>query len=528
VRSHGAATSSREVATIPSRTAWVPPAAVLLGVGWGSNQFTPMLLVYRRALGLGTGTLEAMFGIYALGLIPGLLLAGPLSDARGRRNVVLAAAGLSLLASVMLVAGAHIVALLFAGRLMAGLSSGAVFAAGTAWLRETSLPPVGTASRDRAVRRAVIAMTAGFGLGPLVAGMLAQWAPAPTIAPYLPHIALMAGVLVPLSKVPETVASGSGRAVRLSVPGARSPRFRRVVAPMAPWVFAAPAIAFALLPSVVGTDRAADAIAVAAVVTTLTALAGVLVQPLARRLEAHAASNRAGITGLLVLSGGLVLGAATAQAQQAWLLVPCAIVLGCAYGLCLVAGLIEVQRIAREGEVASLTAVYYALTYLGFAVPYLLALAAHLASYPVLLLITAALALATAATVARRSAQHPEPHTLREELDVPVPDDREPGRPWKPYPSRSNPRRRPVAGRAQAAAMAASSTSEAMPRPTTGSRNPMAIQAMGAALVSRYPIQTASPVIASPKWPSIIGGGRPAERLRVRRISPWAIQRASR
>lgn len=311
-----------------SRMAWVAPAAVLLGTGWGSNQFVPMLLVYSHTLGLGPGTLEAMFGLYALGLIPGLLLAGPLSDARGRRTVVVPAAALGLLASVVLIAGADSVALLFLGRLLVGVSSGAVFAAGTAWLRETSLPPLGTASRDGAARRAVIAMTAGFALGPLAAGMLAQWAPAPTIVPYLPHIAFMALVLFSLSRAPETVARAARRVVRLSVPEMRSPRFRGVVAPMAPWVLAAPAVAFALLPSVVGADHAAYGIVLAAAIATLTALTGVLAQPLARRLEARAASNRAGIAGLLLLAGGLALGAATAQAQLVWLLVPCAIVLG--------------------------------------------------------------------------------------------------------------------------------------------------------------------------------------------------------
>jgi Na+/melibiose symporter-like transporter len=109
-----------EAAFSSSPLAWLPVAAALLGTGWGSNQITPMLLVYRHTLELGTGTLEAMFGFYALGLIPGLLLAGPLSDARGRRTVVIAAAGLSLLASAALVAGADRVALLFLGRLMAG------------------------------------------------------------------------------------------------------------------------------------------------------------------------------------------------------------------------------------------------------------------------------------------------------------------------------------------------------------------------------------------------------------------------
>ncbi len=402
------ATASKDVVASPSRLAWVAPAAVLMGTGWGSNQFTPMLLVYRHTLGLGTGTLEALFGAYALGLIPGLLLAGPLSDARGRRKIVIPAAALGLLASVALAAGAHSVTLLFLGRLLAGVSSGAVFAAATAWLRETSLPPIGTASPATAARRAAIAMTAGFALGPLVAGMLAQWAPATRVVPYLPHIALMTVVLLLLSKAPETVARGAGRTVRWAVPGIRSARFRWVVAPMAPWVFAAPAIAFALLPSVIGADRAIDGIALVAAITTLTAVAGVLIQPLARRLESGAASNRAGITGLLVLAGGLALAAVTAQTQQDWLLVPCAVVLGCAYGLCLVAGLIEVQRIADEHALARLTAAYYALTYLGFATPYLLALAAHLASYTLLLLIAAALALATTGLVARRSARHPE------------------------------------------------------------------------------------------------------------------------
>jgi len=309
---------------------------------------------------------------------------------------------------VALIAGAHSVAWVFFGRLMAGVSSGAVFAAGTAWLREASLPPRGTTDRDGAARRAAIAMTAGFALGPLVTGLLAQWAPASRTLPYLPHVALMVVVVVALVKVPETVSRSRRHAVRLAVPGIRGPRFRGVVAPMAPWVFAAPAIAFALLPSVVGAQRATDGIALTAAITSLTALAGVLIQPLARGLQTKAASNRAGILGLVALGGGLALAAVTAQAQQVWLLAPCAIVLGCAYGLCLVAGLVEVGRLADDDALAGLTAAYYALTYVGFAAPYLLALAERWASYPILLLISSALALSTAPLVARQSSLHPE------------------------------------------------------------------------------------------------------------------------
>ncbi len=384
---------------------WMPVAGLLAGAGWGSNQFTPMLLVYHARLGLSTATLEALFAAYAAGLIPGLIVAGRWSDVHGRRAVGVFAAAVSLLASAALIAGAHTLALLFVGRLLAGVGSGAAFGAGTAWLRETSLPPFGEADQSTVARRAAVAMTLGFALGPLVAGLLAQWAPAATAVPYLPHIALMVLVLAGLGRVPETVRGHEGgAALAVRLPDVSLRRFRRLVVPLAPWVFAAPAIAFALLPSIVGTGHAADGVALTAVITSLTALAGVLIQPLARRLETGARPHAAAVLGLLVLACGLALAALTAGVRENWLLFPCAIVLGSAYGLCLVAGLLEVQRLAPAQALARLTATYYVFTYLGFAGPYVLAVAAGAVSYSVLLLITGALALLTAGFVGHAAA----------------------------------------------------------------------------------------------------------------------------
>jgi hypothetical protein len=218
------------------------------------------------------------------------------------------------------------------------------------------------------------------------------------VVAYLPHLVLMLGVLTVVPGAPETVARGGAGAITRALPSLRQPRFYRVVAPMAPWVFAAPAVAFALLPSVVGAAHATDGIALTAVVTMATAMAGVFIQPVARRLDAHA-GNRAATLGLTVIVAGLVLAAVTAHAQETWLLIPTSIVLGTGYGLCLVAGLVEVQRLAAPEGLAGLTALYYVLTYIGFAVPYLLALAAHLTGYTTLLLITAGLALFTAVWV---------------------------------------------------------------------------------------------------------------------------------
>lgn len=373
--------------------AWIPVAGVLAGAGWGSNQFTPMLLIYHARLGLSTSMLEALFGAYAAGLIPGLILAGRWSDAHGRRPVGISASVVSLLATISLAAGTHTVALLFLGRLLAGVGSGAAFGAGTAWLRETSTAPFGDADHSTIARRAAVAMTAGFALGPLVAGTLAQWAPAATVLPYLPHVALMIAVLIGLRGAPETIQPHQTASRAIGLPAASAQRFRRIVVPAAPWVFAAPAIAFALMPSVVGTAHAADGIALTAAITCLTALAGVLIQPVARRFDAGA------LLGLIVMGAGLVLAAFAAEARETWLLFPCALVLGSAYGLCLVGGLLEVQRLAPSGSLAGLTATFYVFTYFGFAAPYLMTVAATATSYAVLLLIASGLAFLTAAVI---------------------------------------------------------------------------------------------------------------------------------
>jgi Major Facilitator Superfamily len=384
------------------RRCWMAAAAVLVGAGWGSNQFTPMLLVYRHALGLGAGSLEAMFAVYALGLIPGLFLAGPLSDARGRRLPVLGAAATSLIGSLLMIAGSHSPALLYGGRFVVGLGSGAAFSAGTAWLRELSLLAPGNGDSSRAARRAAVAMTTGFAVGPLVSGLLAQWAPASRVLPYLPHVAFMLGALLAAARLaPETIPRRTQWSVGAELPAAGSRRrFLRSVAVMAPWVFAAPAVAFAFLPAAIGADRLRDGVVVTGAVTALTALAGVLIQPAGRALDALRWRWSVGMVGLLVCAVGLVLGAYAVEVGSLWLLAPCAAVLGCAYGLCLVSGLIEVGRLARPEGVGSLTAVYYALAYLGLTTPYLLTLASPLAGPGTLLLIAAAMALTSAAVVA--------------------------------------------------------------------------------------------------------------------------------
>jgi MFS family permease len=370
----------------------------MFAVGWGANQFSSMLIVYRDELAFGAGTLAALFGVYALGLIPGLLLGGPASDRYGRRPLMLTFVALSPLATLLLVLGRDGAEGLAVARLLAGVCSGVVFAAGSAWVQELSTD----APDGSGARRAAIALTAGFGTGPVVAAVLAEWAPHPLVLPYLPHMLLGAAALVLLLPAPETAVAGRGR-IRLAWPAAvRTRRFAALVAPTAPWVFASAAIAFAVLPGRTGDVT----VAFSGLVTGLTLGTGVAVQPFARRTE-DTHPLRAGLFGLGAAIAGTVVGFFAIQEQLPLLVLVAALPLGAGYGLCLVSGLRESERLARADERGATLAVFYALTYVGFAAPYLLALVAQVTGTAPALLVATAAGVLTAGLVLRATRHMP-------------------------------------------------------------------------------------------------------------------------
>ena len=81
--------------------------------------------------------------------------------------------------------------------------------------------------------------------------------------------------------------------------------------------------------------------------------------------------------------------------------------LGAGYGFCLVSGLLEVQRLARPGDLAGLTAIYYSLTYVGFAIPIVLAELVRIASYTTWLLGLAALSVTSLLFIRLQSPRRP-------------------------------------------------------------------------------------------------------------------------
>jgi len=324
--------------------------------------------------------LAALFAVYAAGLVPGLLLGGVASDARGRRPLVLAAAALSPLASVLLLLAPAATWTLVPARALAGVASGVAFAAGSAWLQELSVRAGDGA--EAGSRRTALALSAGFAVGPLVSATVAAVAPAPLISAHLPHVLVATATLLLVLAVPEARASGGPRRSLLPA-AARGSAFWRTVAPLAPWVFACATTSFAVLPVLLGDVT----VAIAGAVTAATLAVGVAVQPVARRMPAV----RAGRLGLLAAAGGLVVGALAVDRQLPGLLVVTVALLGAAYGLLLVAGLRITDDLADPAERGALLAVFYALTYAGFLAPSVLdALSRAIDPVPALLVLAGA------------------------------------------------------------------------------------------------------------------------------------------
>ena len=341
---------------------WQRVVIAMFAVAWGANQFSPMLVVYRDELGLSARTLALLFALYAVGLIPGLLLGGAASDRRGRRPVVLPLVALSPVATLLLILFRDDPVGLGAGRLLAGVCSGVVFGAATAWVRELSAG----AADGVAARRAATALTAGFASGPLVASLLAQWAPGPLWLPYVPHLALGVAAAALLVPAPDGAARRVSDGPLLRIPRCvRTARFGRTVAIVAPWVFACAALSFAVLPGETGGAT----VLLAGVGGALTLATGVAIQPVARRLEEWRPRG-ASAAGLLAAAAGLAVGILALEDDSRALVLVAAPLFGIGYGCCLISGLRETERIAPATELGASVSVFYALSYLGFATPY--------------------------------------------------------------------------------------------------------------------------------------------------------------
>ncbi|MGW1600893.1 MFS transporter [Streptomyces eurythermus] len=204
---------------VPVRWVWLaawPVTAVFVL----SNAATPLYVLWQREMGFGKGTLTVVFACYIAGLLGSLLVSGVLSDRIGRKPVLLPALGLALVACLVFATAGGVGALI-AARLCTGIAVGAVVSAGMAAVTDVA----GPARRRLAALLASCAMVFGAGLGPLLAGVLSETLPGPTVTVFAVEAVLLASAVVVVVRMPVRGAhggrGGGGREARgwVRVPG---------------------------------------------------------------------------------------------------------------------------------------------------------------------------------------------------------------------------------------------------------------------------------------------------------------------
>jgi predicted MFS family arabinose efflux permease len=146
----------------------------------GANLAAPLYAVYADEFGFSGIVLTTVFATYAVTLVTTLLLAGRLADRVGRRPVILAGLVVAALALVLFTV-ASATWWLYAARALQGVAVGLISGPATAALVE--IDPLRDEARPALL--AGLAQAVGSGVGPLLSGCLAQWAPAPLHTPYL-------------------------------------------------------------------------------------------------------------------------------------------------------------------------------------------------------------------------------------------------------------------------------------------------------------------------------------------------------
>jgi MFS family permease len=195
----------------PRHVAFWLIAYVFAATMLGTTLPTPLYVIWQSPWHFSSGVVTLVFAVYAAGVLAALVFAGRASDQVGRRPVLGAALALSALSAVVFIVATS-VGWLFLGRVLSGFSAGLMTGTATATLTDM----LGPVKPRRASLVATVANTGGLGLGPLMAGLFAQYLPRPTVLVFEVYLALLVAAALAVASVPETVPQRRKLSIRFA------------------------------------------------------------------------------------------------------------------------------------------------------------------------------------------------------------------------------------------------------------------------------------------------------------------------
>ena len=345
----------RPSSPLPSATL----AAIFAVVMAATTVSTPLYPLYESEFGLSSLTITVVFALYGVGVMGGLLVTGRLSDHIGRKPPLAVGLVLALVAMVLFIL-AQGLGLLLAGRLLIGLTAGLYTGTATAWLVDLD------ADRARATKLAVGANLGGLALGPALAGVLAQFAPAPLRTVYLVELVFMFAGLAGLWYVPETVQR---RRFELDFAGVvPPPEVRAVFLPAATAGVAAFGVSGVF--GSVGPAMLAEVLSITAPTASGALVATLFVMSVAGQLIARRFDPTAALpAGCVALAAGLALLGLALALETVVALAAAAVVAGLAQGVIVGAGLGLLTARAPADRRSQVASTYFLVLYIGLDVP---------------------------------------------------------------------------------------------------------------------------------------------------------------
>ena len=326
----------------------------------GTTLPTPMYALFAEDLHFHVLTTTVIFAAYAGGVLAALLAFGSWSDVVGRRPVLLAGIACAAASAVVFLLADSVTGLLI-GRVLSGLSAGLFTGTATAAVIEAAPP----AWRPRAAAVASVVNIGGLGLGPVLAGVLVQYAPRPLDLSFVVHLVLCAAAAVAVLCSPETSPREGRLGVqRLAVPPEARSVF--VVAALAAFAgFAVTGLFAAVAPSFLAEVVGIGNHAVAGVIAGSVFLTSAVAQVAARTMD----PGRAVAVGCAILIVGMAILALALHFSSLPGLIAAAVVSGVGQGISFSRGLAAVSDRTPAGRRAEVSSTYFVVAYVAIAVP---------------------------------------------------------------------------------------------------------------------------------------------------------------
>ena len=345
---------------------WFVAAAFLTLMAFGTVP-TPLWPIYQVRDHFGATTVTIAFAVLVVGTGASFRLLGHLSDRLGRRRVIVPGLLVAILADAVLAFWPDLPGLIV-GRVLTGVAIGLIASTATAYLSD--LYHQARPERDGSPVPALVATAVNLGglaLGPLAAGVLAQWAPSPLRTPYIIFGVLMAGLLVLVLASPETIdtaAADQDRPVRFALrPGQRA-AFGAAAA-VGFFAFAVMGLFSSLGVIIVRGDLGITSYFVAG----LAPFAAFAASAVAQLALGRIAQSTVLLIGGLLFPIGLALTAVSLYQPTLWLALTSAALAGGGAGLLIKSGVTQAAIVAVPASRAGVLAMFFIIAYVGMGLP---------------------------------------------------------------------------------------------------------------------------------------------------------------